>query len=637
MSDDDKVPDELRLIPVTNSADGTFTGIQAGVIHGGVQFGVDRASKLVVLRATQAEMDDVRRYFEPPDGYTAARRALDARGVVVLTGPGSGRSYTARRLLVDVGAVDVVEANRERALGTFDNLVADTGYVWDVRESRGPFDRAEFERVTRLVKSVGCHLVIVLDSVAQAPLEATDHVVQLTAPRAYDVARAELRRRCPAGLDGPLRVLTTDLELEEKASPEKAVRAAELAIRVHEGLDPHEALAKLREHVEQAVERHLAERTDLEFALSFAVALLENQPYDEVMALALSLDEALRAAGHEGGEPLRHKAFALSKKDLLAAVTASTTVRDHPDYPGLREETIHFTRQGWAGAVLRRLWREYPLAHDALWRWMSDRDMIARFTDAVQRAVITIVTEIPAHEPLQLVDDLARRGAVAHQHLAASVVARLDERYRDLVSSTVDAWTDGTAYEQATAVWFSLNLSDARPLRESLRRLELIARSTKWTPRNAVVAAVLGLIQDQGHRTQVLDAVVSWTSNRRLAQVALPLAMWITGYFPYPLATDLATSHPDQMKVLANRVLTDPESRHAALECLTTLSDEAHLKETSAKRLVHLARLLATTFSWMGRRKAVLELSVTSPEARNTLRRAFRVAAQVQEKMAAPV
>ena len=170
MSEDDKVPDELRLIPVTNSADGTFTGIQAGAIHGGVQFGVDRASKLVVLRATQAELDDVRRYFEPPDGYAAARRTLGTRGVVVLTGPGSGRSYTARRLLVDVGAVDVVEANRERALGTFDGLVADTGYVWDVREStRSPFDRAEFERVTRLVKSVGCHLVIVLDSAAQTP------------------------------------------------------------------------------------------------------------------------------------------------------------------------------------------------------------------------------------------------------------------------------------------------------------------------------------------------------------------------------------------------------------------------------------------------------------------------------------
>ncbi|MBY8853845.1 hypothetical protein K7G98_38700, partial [Saccharothrix sp. MB29] len=98
---------------------------------------------------------------------------------------------------------------------------------------------------------------------------------------------------------------------------------------VHEGLDLREALTALREHVEQAVERHLANanRTELEFALSFAVALLENQPYDEVMARALLLDEALRRAGHEDGEPLRHRAFALSKKDLLAAVAATTTVR----------------------------------------------------------------------------------------------------------------------------------------------------------------------------------------------------------------------------------------------------------------------------------------------------------------------
>ncbi len=632
MSDDDQVPDELRLIPPVNAADGTFSGVQAGVIHGGVQLGVDRTPKLVVLRATRTELDDVRRYFQPPGGYASAQRTLDSRGVVVLIGPGTGRSYTARRLLLDVGSDEVVEANRERPLGTFDDLTAGTGYVWDVRESaRNPFDRAEFERVTRLVRAVGCHLVIVLDAAVQAPAEAADHVVPLIAPPAHDVAKAELRRLCPTDLDGPLRVLTADLELEDKAAPEKAVRAAGLAVLVHEGLDPREATAKLREHVEQAVERHLAERTELEFALSFAVALLENQPYDEVMARALLLDEALRQAGHEDGEPLRHRAFSLSKKDLLTAVEATTTVRDHPDYPGLQEETVHFTRQGWSGAVLRRLWREYPLAHEVLWRWMSDRDMITRFPDAVQRAVVTIVTEIPAHEPLQLVDNLAGRGAVAHQGLAASVVVRLDERYGDLVSRTVEAWTEGTAYQQATAVWFSLNLSEARPLPDSLRRLELIARSPKWTPRNAVVAAVLDLLKTQDHRAPVLDAVASWTANRRLTHVALPLAMWITGYFPYSLTADLTTSHPDRLKVLANRVLTDPESRHAALECLTVLSDEAHLKETSAKRLVHLTRLLTPTLTWLGRWKAVQELCATAPEGRNTLHRAFRAAARVQD------
>ncbi|GAA1341314.1 hypothetical protein [Saccharothrix algeriensis] len=101
MSDDDLVPDELRLIPVSNTADGAFTGVQAGVIHGGVRLGVDRTPRLVALRATHAELDDVRRYFERPGGYT-----------------------TARRLLVDVGAEEVVEANRERPLGAFDDLAA---------------------------------------------------------------------------------------------------------------------------------------------------------------------------------------------------------------------------------------------------------------------------------------------------------------------------------------------------------------------------------------------------------------------------------------------------------------------------------------------------------------------------------
>ncbi|MEU5692261.1 hypothetical protein [Actinosynnema sp. NPDC020468] len=631
MSDDDEVPAELRLLPVDNSARGTFTGVQAGTIHGGVRVGVDRRPELVVLRATQAELDDVRQRFEPPGGYATARRILDTRGVVVLTGPGTGRSHTARRLLVDVGATDVVEANRERSLGSFDGLRAGTGYVWDVRESaREPFDRAGFERVVRLVRGVGCHLVIVLDSAAQAPGEAADHLVPLTAPPAHEVALAQLRRRCPNGVAEPERILLTGLDLEDKASPEKAVRAAELAVRVHEGLAVEDALAELREHVEQAVDRHLAERTDLEFALSFAVALLEHQPYDEVVRWALRLDDALRREESDD-EALRRRAFALSKNRLLTAVAATTTVRDHPHHPGLREETVHFTRQGWAGVVLRKLWREYPLAHDVLWRWMSDPAMTARFADAVRHALITIVTEVPAHQPLRLLDDLAGRGKVAHQALAASVVARLDERYGDLVSRAVEAWTSGTAYQQTTAVWFSLRLSESRPLAESLRRLELLARSRKFTPRNAVVFAVLELLTVEEHRTPVLEAVLSWTVNRRLTDVALPLAMYVTGYYTYPTSTDLARTHPEQLRTLANRVLTDPESRSYAVECLTALADEAHLRDTYAKQLVHLADLLTPTSGWLGRRRAVTRLDPATAADRAALHRVFRVAARLRE------
>ncbi|MBW4717121.1 hypothetical protein [Saccharothrix obliqua] len=626
MSDEDEVPEEIRFIP-GNSVDGPFTGIQVGIVNGDVRLGGDRVPRLVVLRATSAELDDVRHHFTPPGGYGTARRVLLERGVVVLTGHGAGRSYTARRLLVEAGVAAVAEANPELPLGAFHGLAADTGYVWDVRDSaRDPFDRAEFERVERLVRATGSRLVIVLDEPVRAPSSAAAHVVPLTAPPAFDVAREELRRRCPDDHTEPLRVLVEDLALEDGASPEKAVRAADLAVRVHRGLDRDTALQALREHVEQAVERHLAERTDLEFALSFAVALLENQPYDEVVARALTLAEALRATSPDDEPP---RAFSLSKRDVLTAVAATTTVRDHPDYPGLAEETVHFTRQGWADAVLRKLWRDYPLAHDVLWRWMSDRDMTTRFADAVQRAVVAIVTGIPAHEPLRLVHDLARRGAVAHQELAAKVVARLDGRYRDLVSRTVESWTTGTAYEQATAVWFSLAPSESRPLAEALRRLELIARSAKATPRNAVVAAVLELLRTEEHRADVLDRVESWLANRRLAHVALPLAMWITGYYPYALAVELTEAHPARMRALAHHALTAPESRDAAVERLVELADEARLRDSSAARLVHLTLLLTPTFRWPARHRAVVALSAAHPASRGALRHAFRVAARV--------
>ncbi|WP_367132553.1 hypothetical protein [Saccharothrix sp. HUAS TT1] len=627
MSGEDEVPDELRLIPVENSVEGgAFKGVQAGVVHGGIHFGVERETKLVALRATRAELDDVRHHFVPPGGFGDAARILAAHGVVVLAGPGTGRSYAARRLLVDVGARDVVEIGRERPLGSFEDLDEGTGYVWDARETaHSHFGGLDFEQTARRVRADECHLVIVVDTDAQAPAAARGHLARLTAPPAEDVARVEIDRRRVADPDGPLVLVKGELALEDGAPPEKAVRAADLAIRVCAGdLGLDAALAELKEDVEQAVERHLDGLSDLGLALSFAIAVLEHQPYDEVVAGAVKLDEALRKTHVKEDEFRAHPPFSTSKNALLAAVSATTAVRDHPVHQGLREETVHFARQGWAGVVLRRLSREYPLAQDELWRWMCSPTVTRRFREAVQRALITIVTEVPAHEPLHLLDRLAGSSALTHQTLAAAVAARLDERYGELVSQTVDAWVDGTAYRQATAAWFSLALSAARPLDEALRRLELIARSPRLTPQNAVVAVVLSLLDAEEHREAVLDAVLRWTTDRKLARVALPLAMWITGYYPYFRSEELFAAHPDQLTTLAVRALTDPETSDRAFECLEDLVGEARVKPASEKRLRALARHLAPNPAWIARTRAVRALVVLHPGKRAALNRILR-------------
>lgn len=634
MSDEDDVPEELRLIPVENSVEGgAFKGVQAGVIHGGVHFGVGRESGLAVLRATRAELDDVRDNFVLPGGFGDAARILTAQRVVVLAGPGSGRSYAARRLLVDVEAKDVVEVGRERPLGTFKDLDPDTGYVWDARETAHThFGGLDFEQTARLVRATdNCHLVIVVDTEAQVPDAARNHVARLVAPPAEDVARVEIGRRRLDDPAGPLVLLKDDLALEPGAPPEKAVRAADLAIRVCAGeLVLDAALAELREDLEQAVERHLGGLSDLELALSFAIAVLEHQPYDEVVACAVELDEALRKTHVPEDEFRAHPPFSTSKNRLLAAVSATTTVRDHPVHHGLREETVHFARQGWAGAVLRRLSREYPLAQGELWRWMCSPSVTRRFREAVQRALITIVTEIPAHEPLHLLDRLANSNALTHQTLAAAVAARLDERYGKLVSRTVDAWVDGTAYRQATAAWFSLTLSATRPLDESLRRLEVIARSPRLTPQNTVVAVVLSLLDAEEHREVVLNTVLRWTGDRKLARVALPLAMWITGYYPYFRSEELFTAHPEQLTTLAVRALTDPETSDLAFECLEDLVGEARVKPASEKRLRALTRHLAPKQTWLARTRAVRSLVMLHPGKRAALNRILRHAHRLQ-------
>jgi hypothetical protein len=643
-------PDEPRYIPdldTKNTSNGNQYGLQAGMVSGNVTIhsGGWSTPDLVLRRATAQEIDDVRAQFVPPLEIDVARGLLHEHRVVVLWGRGSGRSFTARHLLIDAGCDAVVELNPDRALRTVESseLKRGEGYLWDLSHSGGaPFTEWEFGGLVARVGNAGCRLVVVLDRQAQALGSARDVMVKLTPPSAVEVALATIRRHCPDASEQPSTVLKSELAeaLTDDDPPEKAARAARLAIGVARGeLDAPTAVKRLREDVRHAVAQWFGKQNGVEIPKAVAVALLEGQPFEEVMRRGLDLDERIRNAELPEDKKLRpRRVFAKSKDALLRDILAVPTVRDHPRHAGLQEETIRFERQDWAAAVFRHVWDEFPSARDVLTEWMCDPAMLERFADATRRTLCAIIAGVPAHNPLGIVDKLATRPRAVHRLLAASMLVHLadDHNLLPLVNELLEEWADcGSANRQWTAAIVYGSAFGRRDTRKALVQLTKIGRTDRSSPQNAVVAGVLEMLNDRTHREHVLNAVVSWTSgqNRRngLRTVSLSLGMWITGFLSSDLdPREFAESYPDQVSKLVNRVLADWEFGPAALSCLSDLAAQARWDEHSASKLVDLTTMITPDLRWWARRTAVNGLISTHPAWRTSILHTFRVARKAQ-------
>jgi hypothetical protein len=643
-------PGEPRLIPDlnrSNTTTGNQNGLQAGVVNGNVNFlnGTGSAPDLVLRRATAAEIDDVRKQFVEPPGFRDALRLLSEHRVVVLWGRGSGRTFAARRLLIDAGCTAVIEMNRDRALRTADvpDLKHDEGYIWDLGDSGdAPFTDWEFSDLAALVRSYCSRMVIILHRRVQLVGDAQNVAVQLTPPSAVEVALATIRRLRPEAAEPPSTLLKSEFaeELAEDDRPERAARAARLAIRVARGeLDAPTALTELREDVRNAVTQWFSKQNGIEIPKALAVALLENQPFEEVMRHGRDLDQRIRTAEIPEDKKLRpRRVFATSKEALLRDILAESTIRDHPRHEGMQEETVRFERQDWAKAVFRHVWNEFPSAREVLIDWMSDPVLLGRFGDATRRTLCAIIAEVPAHDPLGIVDHLATRPVMAQRVLAARMLEHLADHHdlQHLVKQTLEEWAKrGTPYRKWTAAIAYSSPFGRRDIENALRQLTRIGRTDRSSPQNAVVAGMLAMLRDKEHRERVLNEVVLWTDGRHrrngLHTVSLSLGMWITGIFPSNLDShEFAEKYPVQVRKLVKRVLHDPEFGPAALSHLAELAACARWDEESATALLHLAMLTASDLRWLPRQSTVAALVRTHPTLRSQILRIFSAARRAQ-------
>lgn len=622
-------------------------GVQSGHITGNVtqhnHFGAEE-THLVVLRRTDKEVEEVKQQFVEPGEYAEAKRLLDKQGVVVLCGRGSGRSYAARRLLVDCGATVLNEMNQQRKLHSVrqNELETGHGYVWTVSELPGrPFHNSEFEQCAGTMQAAGCWLVIVLDRPGQAPSGAVAQTVSLISPDPLEVALSALNWQAPDEAEEAGVVLKSQLltGLEQGGPPEKAARAAELALQVHRGcLEADQALLHLREDAGTAVSRWFEEGwTVWEYSMALAVAVLEHRPYDEVVSHAVKLDEMVRTAQLPEGKKLRpRRVFEKPKDQLLHDIRCTPVKRDHPRHTGLNEETVRFAREGWAAAVLLHAWSEYHFLHEILHEWLCGISGIP-----ARRALCLIIAHVPAHEPLRLVNRLVNDRKRSHRMLATTTMEALADHHDllPLVQETLQGWAKfGGAYAKATAAAVYSSPFGQRDLEEALRQLTRIGKSQERTPQDAVIEGVLEMLRNSDHRERIVEAVVSWSGPRYqltgLRPVSLSLALWLLGFTlrDRPGFADFADEFGPQARTLLRRLLGDLEFALIAVDHLSLLVLRAQWSEDTARKLVRLTSLIVPDLRWPHRHRGVSDLVRTHPQRKHEIRRIFRHARRHQRR-----
>lgn len=566
---------------VANTAEGDVVGAQTGDVQGNVitvstiyKNFISSEPELFDYQANEDEIDEVRKEFCEPAGFTQARQLLDEHSTVILYGRGSGRSFAALKLLTLTGCQHIVHLDHGRRLQRMkpDELEPGDGYEWRAAgPGAAPLTDSDFTKAKNLAHSRSCRLVIVVDQVSNVPENARTFAVELKPPDPGEVARAVIASRAGPMCETAQNTFATVFgeKLAPGEPPHKAVRAAELAIAIANGdRGQEEALRELTVDVDRAVTAIIRDWwTSVDYTMFLAVAFLEGKPFDQVARHAVALDRLARQAELPNDKIARpRKVFSRPKDDLLVDIGATTDLRNHSRHSGLEEQTVRFVRPDWADAVLCRFWQQYHLDHKLLLNWMCDTDE----REAAVKALCTVTTKVPAHDPLWAVTYLANRNSAAHRNLAARTLVRLADTHElsDLVDQTLDEWTKtGRPNTQWTAALVYGGRFDKNP-DHALRQLAEIARTNSERVSRAVIAAILSVLNNPEHGDRTVRAICDWVTDGQsirerdnLRTVALELAMWLLGVRtedePLVDVHDMERRYPEELRELILEVADD--------------------------------------------------------------------------------
>lgn len=663
---------EAAPTPDPTEADGRTNNKVAGNMQNSVQtgmvdtinyYGAHAKASLFARQVNDAELRQIRKQFRAPENFDSAEHVLTTKKAVVLIGPGSGRTFAGLRLLADQACTRLVHLSPERQMGDVDDdeLRPGDGYLWDLSEQgTQPFKGWQINRVRQQVmRTHDCRLVIVLNDRTQVAPQADDLCVELKPPNAVTLAASAIDREWSGdGVESAQRILADVFAelLHMGASPEQAQFAADLAIRVARGeLTVEDGRKEFDAGFDREVANIMSDSWEtIEYTLMFAVALLQDEPFDEVVEQARSLDDSVRQKQLKEGKKLRpRQAFVKPNDELIRMVRARTDMRDNPSHPGLTVETVHFARRGWAAAVLCRIWQHYHVDRDLLLEWMCGPDMSRRHFSASVWALYTLITQVPAGDRLRELHRLAARRGFDSRRLAAATLARLDDTagFEQLVQQALAEWVDGEViYHKCAALVFYEYRFEQSGEQAVLDNIAEIARQPAASIRGTAAGVVLRLMTSQDRFEPVLRSVVGWVADEKSARrkdglrpVAQLIGMYLLRMIEIDRRikleldpADVADRYPHECQRLVVQIMDDRLYGREVLNYLSDLTvwhDLVAVDETArqhATELVRITRLLAPGLRWWERRRTVSRLRRRYPTRRTDIRHVFRIARKAE-------
>jgi hypothetical protein len=499
-----------------------------------------------------------RRYFVKPPGYSGVWDCLEDRMLVILTArPGSGRQYTATRLLDAIcdGRVQHLVGGTIVDMGISD-IADDTGYLWtDVSQ---PEDRqAVTHHVDRLVDALRIRrsrMVILSPAGADWSFQVSDHCRELTDPPDLDeIVRIHLRTDGKdEGQDSAIEDLLAHPAVKHaRAKLIGAEAAAGLGAALQEVLSGlvsvEDAMHKAETIAEGTTEwfARLPGREDR--ALALALGALDGLSYPTVIEGARQLDELIqRTQDPEGKSFLRP--FERPAKRLFETVEVSKS-RDflETSYGKVPVTTLASSRDNFAREMLGAMWEGFPYLQEVYLGWLND---LVASEDPYVRGRAAVATGILAEADFdyvrgRLLLDWARDGREDVRRAAAVALRApaLNEQLRDIVWKMLDEWVtakhdrregevdDNCRMTAAAALGGPVGATDFRRSLKLItdRLLEYKSGAYQYRHWSIVSNAVVELFGDGGsaQSAAVLKQVQTWAGSRKSGPQDIAIACFI--------------------------------------------------------------------------------------------------------------
>lgn len=647
---------------------GQNDGIQNGQVNGDVtqnNWYNTPEPELAVDRLLSEEMwQRATHHWAECDGFDKARGTLLRRRLVFLRSEGTGRSFTATRLLIHCGVKRIAHLNERKAPDRLqtDGLLPQQGYLWAGldRASQSGITSHAAERLAEYAQQADAYIVVVVDDNVLLSHGLEKFEESLHPPDPVEVAVHTLLAKHDLSKAEAEAVLGDDFRehLPPGTAPNVAEDAAYKAWDVHNGeRDRADALKDVSRDLREAVaEWFRSDRSTIEYAMLVALSVFEDRDYHEVVASAEKLERMIAKVDLPEDETITpRKIFDFSKTDLLRRLRAGITRHRHADELDLYLETAHFVRSAWAQEALRRMWSEYDLLRPVVVEWMA-KQSTGRSRWYCAKALHDVTVNVPSSDPLEPVYKLAGSQLRSANFLAVELLSRLaeDPGTRSAVERSLRRWC-GRKQEYhrkwtATRV-YATHYGRCHP-EMALTQLEKIARENGKL-QDEVKAAVLALLDRPDNRTLVLGKLREWThpfplgnedetANLRLRAVGLDCAQAALGLLPDtrylrslpPKTAGEPSGDPDTSLVAAlfRRVFLDKRTASNALRTLLDFGDYCATRPDgdAAKGLVQLLDTVAPRLHDRADHLLFHTWSEDFPERSHRIHRLFGIVQRLQ-------